>query len=41
MNINPINSAGTYALSTVTSSSVPFTWVATDSFQFSATYEAA
>jgi len=41
MNINPINAAGTYAASTVTSNTVPFTWVSTDSFQFSATYEAA
>jgi len=41
LNINPINTAGTFALSTVTSSSNPFTWVSTDSFQFSATYEAA
>jgi hypothetical protein len=37
--IEAVNAAGTYAYSASVSSTVPFTWVTTDFFQFALTYE--
>jgi hypothetical protein len=39
LNLVPLNTAGTYSTMVVTSSTIPFTWVAGDSFAFTATYQ--
>ena len=41
VSLNTVNAAGTYTTFVATSATIPFTWVSTDSFSFSATYEAA